>query len=134
MKKFKKSIIMALSMTLLGMTACSSESSQSSSKKFETITAKEAKTLMDEQDKYVILDVREKSEYEEGHVPNAILLSLGNIDKEASKKLTHKDQLILVYCRSGNRSNQAAKKLVKLGYTNVKDFGGIIDWPYKTEK
>lgn len=131
MKNIKKLIIMVLSMTLLSMTACSSKSS---GKKFETITAKEAKKLMDDQDNYVILDVREESEYKEGHVPNAVLLPLGTIDKKASDKLTDKDQLILVYCRSGNRSNQAAKKLVKLGYTNVKDFGGIIDWLYEIEK
>ena len=97
------------------------------------ITAKEAKELMDSREDYIILDTRTREEYDEVHIPGAILIPHNRIAEEAEAVLTDKNQLILVYCRSGNRSKQAAEALVKLGYTNIRDFGGIIDWPYETE-
>lgn len=97
------------------------------------ITAQEAKAIMDSQEGFVILDVREQYEYDESHIPGAVLLPLGQVEDKACEVLTDKDQLILVYCRSGRRSKQAAEALVKLGYTNIKEFGGIIDWPYEVE-
>lgn len=97
---------------------------------YEQITAKDAKKIMDEQKDYVILDVRTQPEYDASHIENAMLLPLDDIDEEATDILTDKDQLLLVYCRSGVRSKEAALQLAELGYTNIKEFGGIIDWPY----
>ena len=97
------------------------------------ITAQEAKIIMDSQEGFVILDVREQYEYDESHIPGAVLLPLGQVEEKAQEVLPDKEQLILVYCRSGRRSKQAADALVKLGYTNIKEFGGIIDWPYEVE-
>ena len=103
-------------------------------KKKKTITPAEAKDIMDKQTDYIILDVRTEEEFAEGHIAGAILIPDYEIEKKAEHVLTDKHQLILVYCRSGRRSKNAASQLVKLGYINVKDFGGIIDWPYETTK
>lgn len=97
------------------------------------ISASEAKEIMDTQENYVILDVRTQEEYDEKHIPGAILIPDYEIRQKAPSILTDKDQLILVYCRSGRRSKIASQELVELGYTNIKEFGGIIDWPYETE-
>ena len=97
------------------------------------ITAAEAKEMMDSQEGYIILDTRTQEEYEESHIPGAILIPHDQILEKAEAVLTDKDQLILVYCRSGRRSKLAADNLVKLGYTSIKEFGGIIDWPYEVE-
>lgn len=101
---------------------------------YVTITADEAKEIMDNESGYVILDVRTEEEFSEGHIPGAILIPDYEIESKATKTLKYKDQLILVYCRSGRRSKLAAEALVKLGYTNIKEFGGIVDWPYEIEK
>lgn len=100
---------------------------------YTKISQKEAKKLMDTENNLIILDVRTKSEYNEGHIKNAVLLPNEEIGNTLPKELPNKNQLILIYCRSGNRSRQAAEKLIKLGYTNVKDFGGINTWEYDTE-
>ena len=97
------------------------------------ITPAEAKELMDTQEGYVILDVRTQEEYDQDHIPGAILIPDYEIAERAEKELKNKDQLILVYCRSGRRSKLAAQELEKLGYTNIKEFGGVIDWPYEVE-
>ena len=97
------------------------------------ITAEEAKEIMDTQKDYTILDTRTQAEYNEEHIPGAILIPHDAILEKAEGILTDKDRLILVYCRSGRRSKLAAQDLVKLGYTNIKEFGGIIDWPYEVE-
>ena len=97
------------------------------------ITAEEAKQIMDSEEGYIILDTRTQAEYDEGHIPGAIVISHDEITEKAEEVLTDKNQLILVYCRSGRRSKLAAEALVKLGYTNIKEFGGIIDWPYEVE-
>ena len=94
------------------------------------ITAKEAKNIMDNETDYIILDVRTEEEFIEGHIVGAILIPDYEITEKAEKILTDKNQLILVYCRSGRRSKLAADSLVTMGYTNIKEFGGIIDWPY----
>ena len=99
---------------------------------WKTITAEAAKERMDSGDDVVILDVRTESEYEEGHVPGAILLPNEEIGADRPDQLPDLDAEILVYCRSGRRSAEAAKKLAALGYTDVSDFGGILDWPYDT--
>jgi rhodanese-related sulfurtransferase len=88
---------------------------------------------MDTEKGYIILDVRTEEEYNESHIPDAILIPDYEIMTKAEQVLTDKEQLILVYCRSGRRSKNASQALAELGYTNVKEFGGIIDWPYETE-
>ena len=97
------------------------------------ITAEDAKKIMDSGNEYVILDVRTQEEYDEKHIPDSVLIPDYEIEEQAEKVLTDKDQTILVYCRSGNRSRTASEKLISMGYTDVKDFGGINDWPYETE-
>ena len=97
------------------------------------ITAQEAKQIMDSEEGYIILDTRTQAEYDEGHIPGAIVISHDEIEEKAEQLLPDKDQLLLVYCRSGRRSKLAAEALVKLGYTNIKEFGGIIYWPYEVE-
>ena len=101
---------------------------------YEQISGAQAKALMDSESGYIIIDARTQSEYDEGHIPGAILIPEYEIADRAEKELPDKKQLILVYCRSGRRSKIAAEELVKLGYTNVKEFGGIIDWKYEIEK
>ena len=127
----KRFLIALLTFTLpFGCVGCSDGGSAT----YEQISGAEAKALMDSESGYIILDVREQYEYDEGHIPGAILIPYGEIADRAEKELPDKDQLIFVYCRSGRRSKIAAEELVKLGYTNVKEFGGIIDWEYETTK
>ena len=95
------------------------------------ITAEEAKKLMDSEEGCIILDVRTREEYDQGHIPGAILIPDTEIEAKAADLLPDKDQLILVYCRSGRRSKLAAQSLADLGYTNIREFGGILDWPYE---
>lgn len=101
---------------------------------YTLITPAEAKTMMDEQEDYILLDVRGQEEFKEGHISGAIVIPDTEISDRAEAELTDKDATILVYCRSGRRSKQAAQSLVDLGYTKVYDFGGILDWPYETVK
>lgn len=100
----------------------------SSSDAFKTMTSQEAKEIMDTKTGYVIVDVRTQEEYDQGHIPGAISIPNETINNKKLSELKNLDQMILVYCRSGNRSRQAAKKLADIGYTNVIDFGGIISW------
>ena len=95
---------------------------------YEQISMEEAKQLMADEEGYIIVDARTIEEYANGHIPDAICIPNESIGDEMPEKLPNKEQLILVYCRSGNRSKQASQKLAKLGYTNVKEFGGIMDW------
>lgn len=97
------------------------------------ISAKEAKEIMNCEKDYIILDVRTREEYDEIHIPGAILIPDYEIKEKATDILKDKNQLILVYCRSGRRSKIAANSLIEMGYTNIREFGGIIDWPYETE-
>lgn len=101
---------------------------------YEQISGEEAKRLMDTETDYIIIDARTIEEFNEGHIDGAILIPEYEIVERAEKELHEKDQLILVYCRSGRRSKIAAQALVDLGYTNVKEFGGIIDWQYEVVK
>ena len=97
---------------------------------YEQITAEDAKKFMDTESDYSIVDARTEEEFAEGHIPGSILIPEYEIADRAQSELPDKDQLILVYCRSGRRSKIASQALSDLGYTNVKEFGGIIDWPY----
>ena len=101
---------------------------------FYTISAQEAKKRMDSGRPVVIVDVRTKSEYDEGHIPNAVLISNETIGAERPAALPDLNAEILVYCRSGARSRAASQKLANLGYTAIYNFGGITDWPYETVK
>ena len=133
MKKVKGLIIMLLiSLSLFGLTACGDKTENPPT--YEQITAEQAKTIMDTEKDYVIIDARTEEEFAEGHIENAILIPEYEIANRAEEELPDKEQLILVYCRSGRRSKIASEELVKLGYTNVKEFGGIIDWPYEIVK
>ena len=127
----KKLIFILLAVLLL--TACGQATENDQAAEYVNITAEEARQIMDSEKGYIILDVRTQEEYDQGHIPGAILIPDTEIEAQAEKVLTDKDQLILVYCRSGRRSKLAAEALVELGYTNIKEFGGIIDWPYETE-
>ena len=127
----KKLIFLLLAVPLL--TACGQDKENDQGAVYLNITAEEAKQIMDSEEGYIILDVRTQEEYDQGHVPDAILIPNTEIKVRAVEELTDKDQLILVYCRSGRRSKLAAEALVELGYTNIKEFGGIIDWPYEVE-
>ena len=127
----KKLIFLLLAVMML--TACGELNKTDREATYMNITAEEAKGIMDREEGYIILDVREQEEYNQGHIPGAILIPYTEIKAKAETVLTDKDQLILVYCRSGRRSKIAAEALVELGYTNIKEFGGIIDWPYEVE-
>lgn len=131
MRKFKGWFFMLLiSLSLFGMTACSDGGANS----YEQITPQEAKAIMDTESGYIIIDARTAEEFAEGHIEGAVLLDHVDVKSKAHVVLPDKDALILVYCRSGRRSKIASEELVKLGYTNVKEFGGIIDWPYEVVK
>jgi rhodanese-related sulfurtransferase len=108
--------------------------SESSGVEFVTITAEEANAMIEENADAIILDVRRQDEYDEKHIPDAVLLPNEIIDTDSvSEASLATDDTILIYCRSGNRSKEAAQKLVDMGYTKVYDFGGINDWPYDVE-
>ena len=127
----KKLIFLLLAAMFL--TACGQTEEKTQEAVYVNITAQEAREIMDTREGYVILDVRTQEEYNQGHIPGAILIPDTEIEARAEEVLTDKDQLILVYCRSGRRSKLASEILVELGYTNIMEFGGIIDWPYEVE-
>ena len=122
----KRAFALLLALVLL-LTACAQAAS------YEQITQEEAKQIMDTTNGYILLDTRTREEYDQSHIPGALLIPHTEIAERAEEELPDKDQLILVYCRSGNRSKQASEVLAELGYTNVKEFGGIHTWPYEVE-
>ena len=131
LKRNKRFLLMLLTLALpFGCVGCSDGGSAT----YAQISGAEAKALMDSESGYIIIDARTQEEYNQGHIAGAIMIPEYEIADRAENELPDKDQLILVYCRSGRRSKIAAEELVKLGYTNVKEFGGIIDWEYETVK
>ena len=137
-RKYKSYLYLLCLFLLAGVTVCGQkqETDTVSGKdevnmEYISISAEEAKKLMDTEKDYLILDVRTKEEYAEGHIKDAVLVPHIEIEQWAEAELEQKDQLILVYCRSGNRSKKASRILAELGYTNVREFGGIMDWPYE---
>jgi len=161
MKSINGWILFMISLSLFGLTACggveggapagesatgsgegSTPTAESTTERegsgaaltYEQVTPEEAKALMDTEQDYVIIDARTVAEFAEGHIAGAILIPEYEITARAEGELPDKDALILVYCRSGRRSKIASEALVALGYTNVKEFGGIIDWPYEVVK
>ena len=127
----KKWMMLLLAVMLL--TGCGQNKEKDREAVYMNITAEEAKKIMDSEEGYIILDVRTREEYDQGHIPGATQISHEEIGEKAESVLTDKDQLLLVYCRSGRRSKIAAEALVEMGYTNIKEFGGILDWPYELE-
>ena len=111
---------------LLFLAGCTASNEQENS--YRQISMDEAVTMMEEESGYIILDVRTPEEYRERHIPNAINIPNETIGSEDIQELPDRDQLILVYCRSGNRSKQASGKLAELRYTNIVEIGGINDW------
>lgn len=118
--------------SIFGLTGCSNSTNRSNtasnSNAYQQITAEEAAKMMQSATDYIVLDVRTEQEYASGHIPGAVKIPNETIASGAIQQLPDKEQLILVYCRSGNRSKQASEKLVNLGYTNIVEFGGINDW------
>ena len=124
----RKLIPFLLSLLLLAGCAAPVDSEAS----YQQISMDEAIAIMESESDYIILDVRTPEEFADKHIPDAINIPNETIGTEDIPELPDKDQLILVYCRSGNRSKQASEKLVRLGYTNIVEFGGINDWPGET--
>lgn len=120
-------------LSALFLTGCGGMSSDKTNT-YRSISMDEAVVMMEQEQGYIILDVRRPDEFAEGHIPNAINIANESIGTDEIEQLPDKDQLILVYCRSGRRSKEAAQKLVKLGYTNIVEFGGILDWKGEIEK
>ena len=121
-------VILLLAALLTGCVATGDDKANT----YRQITMDDAVSMMAEESGYIILDVRRPDEFAEKHIPGAVNLPNEKIGTESIRELPEKDRLILVYCRSGNRSKQAAEKLVKLGYSNVVEFGGILDWKGET--
>lgn len=128
----KKILILTLLAAVL-LVGCGRADKSNQEAEYVNITAEEAKHIMDDTEGYLILDVRTQEEYDEGHIPGAVVLPHTEVEARAEAELPDKGQVILVYCRSGRRSKLAAQALAELGYTNVKEFGGILDWPYEVE-
>jgi len=140
MKKILAILMLAVTLTACGMEEAADDSTVRTETAeitedvmihYEQITAEDAKKLMDTESDFIIVDARTEEEFAEGHIPGAILIPEYEIADRAPAELPDKDQLILVYCRSGRRSKIASQALAELGYTNVKEFGGIIGWPYE---
>lgn len=123
MEKIAIPVLLALALVLTGVTNFAPKTTG-----YRQVTTEEAVNIMQTEENYVILDVRTAQEFASGHIPGAVLLPNETIGTEDILLLPDKDQLILVYCRSGNRSKQAAEKLAQLGYTNIVEFGGINSW------
>ena len=126
-----KRILVLISAMLLVLTGCGGTTVENT---YQQITQEAAKEMMDTQD-VVVLDVREQYEFDAGHIPGAVLLPVGSITKDsAAAVIEDPDTVVLVYCRSGNRSKTASQALADIGYTNIYEFGGINTWPYEIEK
>ena len=119
--------LLPILLSALMFTGCAGTSNNQTNT-YRRISMDEAVTMMAEESGYIVLDVRRPDEFAAGHIPNAINVPNESIGTSEIPELPDKDQLIMVYCRSGRRSKEAAEKLVKLGYTNVVEFGGILDW------
>ena len=134
-RSFFKVICPSMSLILLsGCTVFSNENKkEDNSTVYKKISSKEAKKIIDEEKDIIILDVRNEEEHNKEYIKNSLLLPCGDLEKNAEKVLPDKNKKILVYCQSGARSRWAAKKLIELGYKNVLDFGGLMNWPYETE-
>ena len=129
---FLTALILTIAISLFASGAKDEQTAKAST--YTRISAEEAKKIMDSEKDYIILDARSQGEYDSGHIPGAIVIPHTEVKSKAGTILKDKNQKILVYCRSGNRSKQASSALVELGYTNVYEFGGISSWPYEIVK
>lgn len=134
-----KRILALTAACVLLLTACGTDTSSATEQtesaatlQYQQITQEEAVELMQADNNSVIVDVRRQDEYDSGHIPGAILIPNESIGTEKPDALPDPDQIILIYCRSGRRSKEAAQKLADMGYTNIYEFGGIIDWKGET--
>lgn len=125
-------IAMTAVLILTGCGSSADDKTVGDKKAYRQVSPEEAAAMMEEETDYIILDVRTQEEYETAHIPGAICIPNETIGTEDIPELPDKEQLILVYCRSGNRSKQASEKLAKQGYTNIVEFGGINSWPGET--
>ena len=119
--------LLPILLSALMFTGCAGTSNHQTNT-YRSITMDEVVTMMAQETGYIILDVRRPDEFAAGHIPNAINVPNETIGTTEIPELPNKDQLIMVYCRSGRRSKEASEKLVKMGYTNIVEFGGILDW------
>lgn len=127
-EKLKLALIIIL-IIIVPAAGCSRQAGMAS---YQTISSEEAKSMIDEMEDAVILDVRTREEFEQGHIEKAVLIPYTDIEDKIESIVPDKEATLLVYCRSGRRSAIAAGKLAEMGYVKVYDFGGIIDWPYGT--
>ena len=129
-KCLQRTVLAVLIGAVLIFTGCTSSDSNTADKpaSYTHISQEEAREMMAADDGHVIVDVRRQDEYNEGHIPGAVLIPNESIGTEPPEALPDPEQIILIYCRSGNRSRQAAQKLADMGYTNIYEFGGITDW------
>lgn len=127
-------ILIILAVIIGGLIMLNKNTDKETTNQIQYVSMEEITTIMQKNTNHIILDVRTIEEYNEGHIPNAICIPNETIDETVTKQLPNKEQLILIYCRSGNRSKQAALKFQHLGYTNLVEFGGIIDWDGKIEQ
>ena len=132
MKTMKKGFCLLLAGVLSILLWACVDTKDNKEAEYMNITAEEAKKIMDTESDYIILDVRTEEEFAQGHIPGAMLIPDYAIREKAETALPDKDALILVYCRSGRRSKNAAQILAELGYSNIREFGGIVSWPYET--
>ena len=128
----KKNTILFIAAILFLLTGCASRGQVMDGdgmlNSYKQISQEQAKEMMEKDDGHVVVDVRRQDEYDAGHIPGAILIPNESINKDQPEELPDLNQIILVYCRSGNRSKQAAQKLFDMGYRNIYEFGGITDW------
>ena len=126
--------VVSLLLVILFLAGCAETTGGENDATYRQITMSEAVEMMASESDYIILDVRRPDEFSAGHIPNAVNIPNESIGADEIDELPDKNRLILVYCRSGNRSKQASEKLVRLGYTNIVEFGGILDWKGEIEK
>ena len=126
--------VVPLLLVILLLAGCADTTGGENNATYKQITMSEAVEKMQSESNYIILDVRRPDEFAAGHIPNAVNIPNESIGADEIDELPDKDRLILVYCRSGNRSKQASEKLVRLGYTNIVECGGILDWKGEIEK
>lgn len=131
-EKVKKVVSLMMTAVLLLLAGCSSKGQvmdgDGMMNSYRQISQEEAARMMEKDDGHIVVDVRRQDEYDAGHIPGAVLIPNEDIGTEMPKELPDPDQIILIYCRSGNRSKQAAQKLFDMGYTNIYEFGGINTW------
>ena len=129
-----KTVVVLVTVAALIAVISACGSSKPAKTGYQQISQTEARRIMDEEEGFIIVDVRRQDEYDAGHIPGAVLIPNESIDKTPPEELPDLDQTILVYCRSGNRSKQASQKLADMGYTDIREFGGIYTWPGEITK